>query len=367
MKIGGDFEYNDYKKKIDISLKDYISKKFLSYQLFFSGRAAIYSLIKSIIDKEKIDNIYIPSYICESIYLPIYRAIMTSKIKLFFYKQNLDLSSPGIEIQENSIVYIVDYFGKIDLPLLRYLNSYKIKFSKVFIIRDITHSLFNKNFFLEPDYYICSLRKWLFLPDGAFVSSNTNKIKFPLIKANDDIVQARISAAILKRLSQKFCGAPFEDKIYLNIWKFCESKFNDYLYNVSISDFSNKLLENADYQQIENRRKANGKYLLDRLHDFEEFSVIPNDTFIFNISVLFNSMKIRDIFRRNMMNEFNIYLPIHWPMEWQDSIEYIDKDSLKQNKIISNKILSFVIDQRYGKKEMDYILSSCKKALGKLR
>jgi len=35
MKIGGDFEYNDYKKKIDISLKDYISKKFLSYQLFF--------------------------------------------------------------------------------------------------------------------------------------------------------------------------------------------------------------------------------------------------------------------------------------------------------------------------------------------
>jgi len=100
MKIGGDFEYNDYKKKIDISLKDYISKKFLSYQLFFSGRAAIYSLIKSIIDKEKIDNIYIPSYICESIYLPIYIAINTLKIKLLFYKQNLNLSLTEIVSRE---------------------------------------------------------------------------------------------------------------------------------------------------------------------------------------------------------------------------------------------------------------------------
>jgi len=91
MKIGGDFEYNNYKNKKGDSLKDYISKKFLNYQLFFSGRAATYSLIKNLIDKEGIDNIYIPSYICESIYLPIYRAIKSSKIKLLFYKQNLDL------------------------------------------------------------------------------------------------------------------------------------------------------------------------------------------------------------------------------------------------------------------------------------
>jgi len=350
MKIGGEFEYMEYGKLSKNSLYQYLLKRFSYIQFFFSGRSVLYSLFKFINENKTIDTVYLPAYLCESISFPIRKAIEGSAIKIVFYPQNERLCSNIGNIADNSIVYIIDYFGKIDKLLLERVKKGKRQHSNVILVRDVTHSLFVEQYEMEADYYICSLRKWTFLPDRAFVASNLHEIKRPLEIANDDYVQARLVASMLKRLNIAFNPSIFKDVYFLSIFQFCEKELNKYLNDIKISDFSLKLLHKIDYKDLITRRSRNKKYLLDKIAKFTEFSVIDGEFSFFTITVLFKKGKDRDSFRRKMA-EIGIFLPVHWPIEWQKDI---DEDVYYHNRNIADRILSFVIDQRYGEREMKF-------------
>jgi len=363
MKIGGEFEYKEYEKLPESSLYEYLLKRFLYIYFFFSGRSALYSLVKNIVNKtEGISAVYLPAYLCESIYLPIKEAIGKSAIKMTFYTQNEKFCS-NIEniMTDNSIVYILDYFGKIDKPFLNKLRKFKEQHSNVILIRDITHSLFNEEYSLDVDYYICSLRKWIFLPDGAFIASNSREIKKPLKIADNKYIQARIVASMLKRLNAISNSNVFKDRYYLSIFQFCEEKLNEYFKDVEISKFSLGLLHKIDYKCLIKRRNKNKEYLLGKISKFREFSVINGDFSFFVVPILFKQGKDRNSLRKKLA-DLDIFLPIHWPIEWQKNI---NKDIYYHNRNVSDRILSFVIDQRYEEREMEYQVNAIKKVVGK--
>lgn len=363
MKIGGDFEYVEYKDS-ENNLYGYLLKNFVHIQFFFSGRSAIYSVIKNIIkESRKVDAIYLPAYSCDSIYYPVAKALESSRVKKIFYRQNEKFESTIDNVIDNSIIYVIDYFGKIDKPLLDRLREFKNEFSNIVLIRDITHSLFNEEYDSEADYYICSLRKWTFLPDGAFVASNLREIEGSLGTPENKYIQARLCASMLKRLSILYDTAIFKDECYLDIFQFCEKELNKYIDNIRISDFSLNMIDKIDYVSLLSIRKRNKEYLVGKIRKFKKFSILDTNSSVFTVPVLFNHKKDRDVFRKNLMN-MKIFLPVYWPVEWQ---KHTNEVIYNHNKKISDRILSFVIDQRYGEKEMNYIISAVETTLKKVK
>lgn len=60
--IGGEFEFlDDVASTHDVELTD-------EYIMFSSGRAALYQLLKYAMQKGKADCVYLPDYICDSVY-----------------------------------------------------------------------------------------------------------------------------------------------------------------------------------------------------------------------------------------------------------------------------------------------------------
>lgn len=361
MKIGGDFEYEEYKSSSKNSLYRYLIEKFPNVQFFLSGRSALYSLLKNIVDENrKISTIYLPGYLCESIYFPIKKAIEELPIKIVFYKQNELFSSDIEEVYNNSVIYILDYFGKTDKIFINKIKSFKEKYLNIILIRDITHSLFSVNNEPEIDYYLCSLRKWTFMPDGAFIASNSHKLCRPTKIADNNFIYARIAASLLKKIT--YNSKIFEDEYYLSIFSFCEEKLNEYLEDTRISNYTLELLQKIDYKYIINRRRENMEYLLDKIMRFGDFFKIvevENNLSPFTIPVLFENKKYRDTFRKKMM-ELGVFLPIHWPVEFQKNVY---ERIYSYNKNISDRILSFVIDQRYSKEEMEYEANAIRKVI----
>lgn len=359
MKIGGDFEFVQYQKKVKDSLHDYLVNKFSNLQYFTSGRSGIFALFNYLLSGNLIiSNIYLPAYICESIYFPILKAINKKSVQIFFYQQNDNLESKLEPLLNNSIIYVVDYFGKTDHSLIDKVLQSKRKYPNTILIRDITHALFCSCDNYEVDYYICSLRKWTFLPDGAFVASHLHEVPTPSRIADDKFIQARLIASKLKSLNISYNPNVFKDEYYLDIFQFCEKELDNYIDSIKMSNISAELLRKIDYQSLIKKREQNRNYLLKNLSSFKQFSII-NESGLYSVTLLFNNPNERDNFR-SKMKALNIFFPIHWPVEWQKKLQGFNEILLKRSEEISSRILSLVIDQRYGIQEMKYIINGIK-------
>jgi hypothetical protein len=69
--------------------------------------------------------------------------------------------------------------------------------------------------------------------------------------------------------------------------------------------------------------------------------------------LLFKNEKLREIYRKKLINS-NIYPPIHWELPEDIPLTF------KYEHDLSKRILSIPIDQRYGLKEMGYIINKLK-------
>jgi hypothetical protein len=287
MKIGGEFEYIKPQIRED-SIYKYFNDKLKCYW-YPTAREIIYDLFYYLLNSQKPEYIFLPDYLCNVIYEPIATAkhITGSHCKIIFYQVNDHMEMMACLNKENSIVYIIDYFGKIDNQLIEnYLG-------KSIIVRDITHNIFTDD--LRGDYLLASVRKWGFFPGGAFMANVDRTIAF---YEEGDITEYQ--------------------KLYLQ---------QSWLY-------------------IMTRREQNRKYLLGNMA--KGFDLLNKDS-IFSQTVLFETKEKRDLIR-DKLKEAEIYLPVHWPCEWTKDIS---EKLYQKMKAISERILSFVIDHRYGENDME--------------
>lgn len=121
-----------------------------------------------------IKSIYLPSFICRDMLSPI----NALKIKYVFYDVNEQLEPVLEEIQCDAIV-MVDYFG-FEQPMTPFLD-YQKKYGAL-IIEDNAHGLFSKDrtgnhLGTRGDFGLLSLRKTVFLPNGAALLVNNELLK----------------------------------------------------------------------------------------------------------------------------------------------------------------------------------------------
>ena len=127
----------------------------ISTQWYISGRSALNAIVSEIVHKG-CRNIAMPSWCCESMFIPFVNA----GIEVFFYPVYF---KDGLVQKYNFMcdaLFLMDYFGYSSTP--PDLSGYK-----GIVIRDVTHSLFSKRY-SDADYYFGSLRKWCGVWTGGY-------------------------------------------------------------------------------------------------------------------------------------------------------------------------------------------------------
>lgn len=350
--IGSNFHFEDIGCKKN-------NNKFPENIIFLnSGRSAIRLILKHINKKTKVA--LLPVFTCSTVIDPF----IESGYKIFYYDINEDFSINDENLNElvlkykPSVVLVHSYFSKDTLKSSRsYLKQLKNK--GIIIIEDITQILFRKNLNLdESNYILGSIRKWCSVPEGGFALSNSNDfINTSKFLPNNLYLEKQLAA---QKRKTEYINNPDNYEIkdsYMQLFK--ESKeILDNDENIYIlSDYTKRMLNNLDVDNIRNKRKENYTYLNDELKKIDwiksPLANLDNDDVpLFYPILIENNRKEFQTY----MSKQNIFLPIIWPMP-EHCKPFVDE---YKNKLYE-KIICIPIDQRYSLKDMERIITNIKK------
>ena len=123
-----------------------------------TGRHSLIYLIQ----KKKITKLYIPYYLCES----VYEILNKYNYKYEFYRIDEEfLPVFNKKLLSNEYIYIVNFYGQLNNEKILQLKE---KYEN--IILDNTHAFFQLPLNGIDTIYNC--RKWFGVPDGAYLSTN---------------------------------------------------------------------------------------------------------------------------------------------------------------------------------------------------
>lgn len=313
------------------------------------GRTAIRQI--PILKQKKV---LLPEFICDSV------IECFSREQIIFYNVNQDLSLDVSDILEKTdknvgYIYVAHYFGYIqsekDMQLIRkYADE-----NGIIIIEDITQSLFSDISYIG-DYLIASVRKWGPIPQGGILCVNNEKFvsEKNILSVSDDNTKAY--GMVLKNM---FLNDNYDtNEKYRNIFAESENKIDTNLEQKKISDFAMFIIQCIDIGELVQRRKKN---LIRLQGGLEKIGIMPIKKFRDEECPLVFPIKVRnrDDFRKYLI-ENRIYCAVHWPYtQWYG----INRKNAELN---AQTLISLPLDQRYGDKEIDYLIKTIKKYRGEL-
>lgn len=310
---------------------------------YSSGRAALYQILKFLKLEKGVNHILLPDYLCSSVLVPM-KAL---GLDYTFYPidEQLELeSSSFIKLyKKDSAVLVINYFGLKDLTTQ--IQAIRSLDENAIIIEDDVQAYYEfKKPLGEVDFKFTSLRKTFAVPDGGLVKT---KCQLPKVKAPNTFGQYKAAAALLKSMRE----GNFNDQIYLEMFEKGESLIDSEL-ECGMSQIAEKLFGALEEERVKIRRLNNAHYLIGQLNKMGVKPLLPllEDHVPLFIPI---TLKNRDVVRKAMFQN-EIFCPIHWPLEGMD---------LNRGKIMAETELSLIIDQRYGRKEMEEIINALKSNL----
>lgn len=307
---------------------------------YSSGRAALFQILKYLKQEEGISYILLPDYLCSSVLVPI----KDLGLKFSFYPIDEQLELIESEFSKlyskGTVVLLINYFGLKDLS--SQIKSIKGIDENAIIIEDDVQAYYE---FKKPlngvDYKFTSLRKIFAVPDGGLVKT---KHHLPKVTTPNTFGQYKAAAALLKSMRE----GNFNDEIYLELFEKGESLI-DSEQECGMSQIAEKLYSFTNEDHVKVRRLNNARYLIDELKKIGIESLLPlkEDYVPLFVPII---LKNRDIIRKTMFQK-EIYCPVHWPLDGMENI---------RGEQMAKEELSLIIDQRYGRKEMDEIISVLK-------
>ncbi len=341
MELGS--EYNLSVSELYIKQDNIFSylSEYSQIELFDSGRSAL----RCLAGKLKQDSeVLFPEFICESVIRSF------SGLNHSFYKLQEDFS-PDVndlkaKIKKNtSAIFMMHYFGSVQ-PAGVLTEIRKIADDAgCTIIEDTTQSIFSNKQTIG-DYMVCSIRKWMPLPQGGLLYSQDkeNYSAYENYKKSEE--NDRLYGMILKTLFLQ--GKVDCNQEYREIFAESEERLDSKTEICRMSDLSEFLVSCVSTDRLRNKRKENYVYLKTSL---EEMGIKPaiglniTDTpFAFPLRI-----KDRDVFRAYLMDN-RIYCAVHWPFD-QIHPEY--RPFAVRN---AAELISLPVDQRYERVDMDYLI-----------
>ncbi len=307
---------------------------------YSSGRAALYQILSFLKQEKGIVRVLLPDYLCGSVLVPV-KAL---GLEFAFYQidESLELEQDNLSklYGNKTVIFLINYFGLKNLE--RQLKAIRTIDESAIIIEDDVQAYYE---LLKPlgdvDFKFTSLRKTFAIPDGGLVKT---KHKMPVVDKPNTFGQYKAAAALLKSMRE----GNFNDKIYLELFEKGESLIDDEI-ECGMSRIAEKLYSFINDEHVKVRRLNNAHYLLEELKKIGVKPILPlKEGYVpLFIPII---LKNRDVVRKAMFQK-EIFCPIHWPLEGLD---------LQRGRVMAENELSLIIDQRYGRKEMDEIISVLK-------
>lgn len=353
MEIGSIFEIDVENLFIEGNKEFYLpfmDKKNYIYNKFFNtGRSAIEYLLREVISPKKDFKILLPNFTCSSIIDAVNRAGLNYESYSITDEFQINIKSIEKKLDDKiKIIYIIQYFGG-------YQNQESYEFLKklqsrnIIIIEDITHALYTKhpNFIGFGNYVLGSLRKWLPIPDGAFLSSTNLIPDLPIEEGYNDYSFNFLLAQVMKGTYLKNIDLNKNQFLTFN-QQAMESLFSDYTIR-NITSVSKRYLSSYNMEGLIEQRVKNYDYLVEKTKNssfIQPIFVRLEGQVPFGFVVLSDQ---RDKLLKYLIDN-DIYCNVHWKLthDYDNTYEVSEK--------LSKKILTIPCDQRYGKKEMDYII-----------
>lgn len=323
-----------------------------------SGRNAF----KAICDKtcKNIENkkVLFPAYHCETESDPWYEAGWA----VAYYPVEKDFTVDCNKLREvvkiinPSVIVIQSYFGfeALNDECDKFLESLKCK--GIVVIEDITQSLLSNTKHAYADYYVASFRKFFAIPDGGILISkskvNLEEIKQPDLKLTMSAVQAYSLKKEYFETRKKDVKDKFREA-YVDLNNLVS--INDGLY--AMSDFSRKILNSINVNNIRNKRRSNFELLVKGLREIKYIEVTKSNLDASTVP-LFLPVLIQSGKDRGSLQAFLAKHDIYCPIIWQIS-PHIKNCPIETEEVYS-RILCFPIDQRYESDDMQRIIETVK-------
>lgn len=347
MEIGSEFWIEDKDEK---GLKEYEIEENKNSILFMSGRTAIDYALEIITKEKKIENVYFPSYCCQSMLDPF----ISRNIEVYFYNVSFNEEGFVYDIDCNKkcdLFFAMNYFGYSCNNMDYYIDNFKNKNS--IVIEDCTHSWLSKRKYnTKSDFVVASLRKWFPIISGGILINCSKEFKLNKninLKENDKYTNLKKKAMIEKGKYIKRTDK-IEKKDFLQKFHKTEEILDCDYKEYKIDNISYNILSNINFEEIINKRKNNIKEIYKFLEKQKKIKYIKNidmeDDCLLFVPIFLpqkDRNKLKDYLIKN-----DVYCPNHWPIP---NMIFEEK-----NKEIYNMELSLICDQRYeAEKIKNYI------------
>ena len=299
----------------------------LKYQ---SARAAFSALLENM---PKVDRIWMPAYICESMLAPIKSS---SKESCFYNIDEKFNIISNIYLKENDLLLYVNYFGVCESVIHRILD----KFNPKQIIIDCSQAFFSRPYQCLATIY--SPRKFFGIPDGGLIFTS-QKIQPPNLQDTDSVF--RMEHLITRLAISAEAG-------YAS-YKVAEASLDNHTPKI-MSRLTSKLLKSIDYETIQEKRINTFLKLSDFFQEENQLNIDLNTTTPLCYPLLSDKRINRDIFSKNK---------IFFPTYWVDAASRVKTNSFEAKLI--NNLIPIPIDQRYSILDLSNTIEIIKKYLCK--
>lgn len=300
-------------------LENIIGNKYHDTKLMFSsGR----NCLRYIIRERKIKKLFLPYFLCES----LSEIAQEENVKIKYYHVDSNLFPMDInvnELNEDSYLYLVNYYGLIADKIDYLINEYK------YVIVDNTHDFFNKDKYDADVIY--NYRKYFGVPDGACIVSN-DLLRNPNYQIGTSLDK------IIEIVSRDETGEFFHYPTFLEADKHFRNEELRYM-----SNFTNNYLNAIDYNYVSKRRLENYKILLGELSKYNKLQLNGKElTFMYPLLVD-DGDNLRNYLKENGIYSIKLWPNVHWNGANKEEIERVENTVLLPT------------DQRYNIDEMMYI------------
>ena len=319
---------------------------------FRSAREALLYVCDNL--KEK--TIILPSLCCDSMIQPF----RTKKFNILYYditeELKIDYKSLINVLKPNSLLLIMHYYG-IRAYEVEELNKIISKYDNVKVIQDCTQNIFDSQLYDEiADFYIGSIRKWLAIPDGAFLKSNTLKLERANIENEDEEYVQKIYYAM--QLKNEYLQT-YDNNLkmkYRDLFKWGKNFLKKVEIPYKMSTLSKNIIENnIDIKDVIKKRRTNYNKLRG-LITLKNPKILKYAREQFAPLMLPIIIDERDVIQKELA-KMNIYCQVLWPIS--DCVS----SQNNFNQWFSNHMLAIPCDQRYTEHDMEIIFNILLKVL----
>ena len=290
--------------------------------LLNTGRNALEYILRTMLPN--VSKLYLPYFTCDT----VLEALKKTKIPYEFYSINSNLELSNLPLwKESEYLLYTNYYGIKD--------AYVHKLDEIYpdqLIVDNAQALYCPS--TKKSLY--SPRKYVGIPDGGIAFTDK-----PLLDITEiDYSHDRISH-LLKRIDLGATEGYADFRTNSALLKNQPIK--------RMSNLTQSLIGSVNFEDIKDRRRRNFSILHAALGKSNNL-IIP-DMESFACPLVYPYFAEEETLK-NKLIEKKIFVATYWPnvLEWckEDTLEYQ----------LANRIIAIPIDQRYGEKEMNYIINN---------